>query len=81
MIELKVKFDKKTSLKEFDKQIPRLVDYFPPEISVLIKVIIQQDCIDVILSENPNKRAVERWEWDLNDIAHSNSEDYFQTIN
>ncbi len=74
-MELKIKFDKKISLKEFDKQIPRLVNYFPPEISVLIKIIIQQDFIEAILSENPNKRTVERWEWDLNDIAHSNLED------
>ena len=73
-MELKIKFDKKISLKEFDKQIPRLVNYFPPEISVLIKIIIQQDFIEAILSENPNKRTVERWEWDLNDIAHSNLE-------
>jgi hypothetical protein len=80
-LELKIKFDKKISLKEFDKQIPRLVNYFPPEISVLIKIIIQKDFIEAILSENPNKRTVERWEWDLNDIAHSNLEDYFKTIN
>ncbi len=80
-MELKIKFDKKISLKEFDKQIPRLVNYFPPEISVLIKIIIQKDFIEAILSENPNKRTVERWEWDLNDIAHSNLEDYFKTIN
>ena len=31
--------------------------------------------------ENPNKNAIERWEWDLNNLAHSNLEDYFQTIN
>ena len=80
-MELKIKFDKKISLKEFDKQIPRLVNYFPPEISVLVKIIIQKDFIQAILSENPNKRTVERWEWDLNDIAHSNLEDYFKTIN
>ena len=81
MIELKVKFDKKTSLREFDKKISKLVDNFPQEISVLIKVIVQKDFIEAILSENPNKRTVERWEWDLNDIAHSNLEDYFKTIN
>ena len=80
-MELKIKFDKKISLKEFDKQIPRLVNYFPPEISVLIKIIIQKDFIEAILSENPNKRTVERWDWDLNDIAHSNLVDYFKTIN
>ena len=35
MNELKLRFDKKIYLSEFDKQIPRLVDYFPNDISVL----------------------------------------------
>ena len=81
MIELKIRLDKKISLKEFDKQTPRLVDYFPNDISVLIKVRVKEDYIEVTLTENPNKNAIERWEWDLNNLAHSNLEDYFQTIN
>ncbi len=41
MNELTVKFDKKISLKEFDKQIPKLVENFPSKISLLIKVRIK----------------------------------------
>ena len=67
MIELKIRLDKKISLKEFDKQIPKLVDYFPPEISVLIKVRVKKNYIEVTLIKNPNNFLVnERWEWDLN---------------
>ena len=69
MIELKVKFDKKISLKEFDKQIPKLVDNFPSDISVLIKLVVKYNFIEAILKENPNKFAVERWEWDLNALV------------
>ena len=43
------------SLSEFDKQIPKLVDYFPNDISVLIKVRVKADCIEATLIENPNK--------------------------
>ena len=81
MIKLKAKFDKNISLKEFDKKIPKLVDNFPEDISVLIKVSIKKDFIEALLSENPNKYAAKRWEWDLNDIANSNLDDYFRTIN
>ncbi|MDC6475891.1 hypothetical protein PQZ72_01300 [Candidatus Pelagibacter sp.] len=65
MNELTVKFDKKISLKEFDKQIPKLVENFPSKISLLIKVRIKMDCIFATLKENPNKNATDRWEWDL----------------
>ena len=81
MNELKLRFDKKITLSEFDKQIPRLVDYFPNDISVLIKVRVKDYYIEVALIENPNKNSLERWEWDLNNNLHSNLEDYFQTIN
>ena len=65
MNKLTVKFDKKISLKEFDKQIPKLVENFPSKISLLIKVRIKMDCIFATLKENPNKNATDRWEWDL----------------
>ena len=81
MNELKLRFDKKITLSEFDKQIPKLVDYFPNDISVLIKVRVKADYIEATLMENPNKNALERWEWDLNHNTNSNLEDYFQTIN
>ena len=81
MNELKLRFDKKITLSEFDKQIPKLVDYFPNDISVLIKVRVKANYIEATLTENPNKNSLERWEWDLNHNANSNLEDYFQTIN
>ena len=81
MNELKFRFDKKITLSEFDKQIPKFADYFPNDISVLIKVRVKADCIEATLIENPNKNALERWEWDLNNDLHSDLEDYFQTIN
>ena len=59
-------FDKKISLKEFDKKIPQLVDNFSKKTSVLIKVKIKKDLIEVMLIKNPNKNILERWEWDLN---------------
>ena len=81
MKKLIVHFDKKISLQEFDKQIPKLVDIFPSEISVLISVRIKQNYIEACLVKNPRKYSTERWEWDLNTNTHSNLEDYFQTIN
>ena len=72
MIELKVKFDKNISLKEFDNKIPGLVNNFPSEISVLIKVSVKKDFFEAILLENPNKYAAKRWEWDLNDVEYYN---------
>jgi len=65
MNELTVKFDKKISLKEFDKQIPKLVENFPSKMNLLIKVRIKMDCVFATLKENPNKNATDRWEWDL----------------
>ncbi len=79
--ELKLKLDKKMSLEEFDKIIPKLVDNFSLEISVLVKVRVKKNYIEVKLVENTNKNAVKRWEWDLNDVAHNSIEDYFHTIN
>ena len=81
MNELKLRFDKKITLSEFDKQIPKLVDYFPNDISVLIKVRVKADYIEATLTENPNKNSLKRWEWDLNHNANSNLKGYFQTIN
>lgn len=81
MKELKAYFDKKISVQEFDKQIPKLVENFPSDISVLIKLRIKEDYIESILTENPNKNTKERWKWDLNSDAYEDLEDHLQTIN
>ena len=65
-------FDKRISLQEFDNQIPKLIDNFPKDISILIKVRIKKDFIEVKLSENPNKKSIKRWEWDLKDAVKLN---------
>ena len=49
MLELKVKFDKKISLREFDNQIPKLVKNFPSKVFVLIKVIVKKNLLFKIL--------------------------------
>ncbi len=64
--------DKRISLQEFDNQIPKLIDNFPKDISILIKVRIKKDFIEVKLSENPNKKSIKRWEWDLKDAVKLN---------
>ena len=64
--------DKRISLQEFDNQIPKLIDNFPKDISILIKVRIKKDLIEVKLSENPNKKSIKRWEWDLKDAVKLN---------
>lgn len=81
MKQLKAYFDKKTSVQEFDNQIPKLVENFPSYISVLIKLRIKEDYIEATLTENPNKNTKERWEWDLDSDAYEELEDHFQTIN
>ncbi|WP_440654306.1 hypothetical protein [Candidatus Pelagibacter sp. HIMB1506] len=81
MKQLKAFFDKKISVVEFDNQIPKLVENFPSDISVLIKLRIKEDYIEATLTKNPNKNTKERWEWDLNSDAYEDLEDYFQTIN
>ena len=81
MKQLKAYFDKKITVDEFDKQIPKLVENFPPNISVLIKLRIKEDYIETFLIENPNKNTKERWEWHLNSDAYEDLEDHFQTIN
>ena len=65
-------FDKRISLQEFDNQIPKLIDNFPKDISILINVRIKKDLIEVKLSENPNKKSIKRWEWDLKDAVKLN---------
>ena len=42
---------------------------------------VKEDYIEVSLTENPDKNAIERWDWDLNQIENPNLENYFQTIN
>lgn len=80
MKQIKAYFDKKISVEEFDKQIPKLVKNFPPNISVLIKLRIKENCIETTLTPNP-KKSRERWEWDLNCDAYESLEDHFLTIN
>ena len=63
MIELKVKFDKKIPLKEFDKQIPKLVNNFPKNKKILINLRQNKNNVLAILIENPNPTSNKRWEW------------------
>ena len=63
MLELKVKFNKKISLKEFDKQIPKLVNNFPKNKKILISLKQTKNNVLAILKENPNPSSNKRWEW------------------
>ena len=56
-------FDKKISLKEFDKQIPKLVNNFPKNIKIQINLIQTKNNVIAILKENPNPTSNKRWEW------------------
>ena len=72
MKELKVKFGRQISIQQFDNQISKLIDNFPKNISVLIKLKTKKDFIEVKLSENPDKKSIKRWEWDLEDVVKLN---------
>ena len=72
MKELKLKFDRQISIQQFDNQISKLINNFPKYISVLIKLKTKKDFIEVKLSENPNKKSIKRWEWDLEDAVKLN---------
>ena len=63
MLELKAKFNKKISLKDFDKQIPKLVDNFPKNKKILISLKQTKNNVLVILRENPNPISNKLWEW------------------
>ena len=63
MLELLIKFDKKISLKEFDKQIPKLVNNFPKNIKIQINLRQTKNNVIAILKENPNPISNKRWEW------------------
>ncbi|OUW02021.1 MAG: hypothetical protein CBD16_04615 [Betaproteobacteria bacterium TMED156] len=65
MKELTAKFDENISLKDFDKEIKKLIQNFPSEINVLVKVMSQTDCIFVSIVENFDKNALERITWSL----------------
>lgn len=56
-------FDKKISLKEFDKQIPKLVNNFPKNKKILISLKKTKNYVLTILKENPNPISNKRWEW------------------
>ena len=56
-------FDKKMSLKEFDKQIPKLVNNFPRNKKILINLRQTKNNVLVILKENPNPISNKHWEW------------------
>ena len=68
MKELTAKFDENISLKDFDKEIKKLIQNFPSEINVLVKVMSKTDCIFVSIVENFDKNALERITWNLADI-------------
>lgn len=63
MLELLIKFDKKISLKEFDKQIPKLVNNFPKSTKIVISLKQTKNNVIAILKENPNSTSNKRWEW------------------
>ena len=65
MKELTAKFDENISLKDFDKEIKKLIQNFPSEINVLVKVMSKTDCIFVSIVENFDKNALERITWSL----------------
>ena len=65
MKELTAKFDENISLKDFDKEIKKLIQNFPSEINVLVKVMSKTDCIFVSIVENFDKTALERVTWSL----------------
>ncbi len=63
MKELIAKFDENISLIDFDKEIMKLVQNFPSEINIFIKVICKTDCIFVSIVENFDKNILERITW------------------
>ena len=65
MRELTAKFDENISLIDFDKEIKKLIQNFPSEINVLVKVMSKTDCIFVSIVENFDKNALERITWSL----------------
>ena len=66
MKELIAKCDKNISLLDFDKETKKLIENFPSEINILIKVISKTDCIFVSILENSDKNASERVVWSIN---------------
>ena len=66
MKELIAKYDKNISLLDFDKETKKLIENFPSEINILIKVISKTDCIFVSILENSDKNASERVVWSIN---------------
>jgi len=65
MKELTAKFDENISLKDFDKEIKKLIQNFPSETNVFVKVMSKTDCIFVSIVENFDKNALERITWSL----------------
>ena len=65
MKELIAKFDENISLIDFDKEIKKLIQNFPSETNVLVKVMSKTDCIFVSIVENFDKNALERITWSL----------------
>ena len=68
MKELTATFDENITLIDFDKEIIKLIQNFPSEINIFIKVICKTDCIFVSIAENFNKNAFERITWNFNII-------------
>ena len=56
-------FDKKISLKEFDKQIPKLVNNFPKSTKIVISLKQNKNTVLAIFKENPKPISNKRWEW------------------
>lgn len=75
-----IKFDKKISVSEFDKQLPELIKGFPDDMFLLIKIRVKKNCIETIIGKNSNKFATEKLEYDLEEIKHE-LEDFLPTLN
>lgn len=68
MKELTATFDENISLIDFDKEIIKLIQNFPPETNVFVKVMLKTDCIFVSIVENLGKNILERITWSFNNV-------------
>ena len=68
MKELTATFDENISLIDFDKEIIKLIQNFPPETNVFVRVMFKTDCIFVSIVENLGKNILERITWSFNNV-------------
>lgn len=68
MKELTAKFNKDISLIDFDKETKKLIQNFPPETNLFVKVMSKTDCIFVSILENLDKNVLERITWSFKNV-------------